>query len=109
MKEKELYNSVTAGIKNIVDEVKKEIVVLNVSDNFSCKLATIYDEVVAVRMSVFSKRCVIYIARNCNWLPKDVEYVGRIEKYLNISQKRVQYKEIFKGKDLHDVIMSHKT
>jgi hypothetical protein len=58
---------------------------LTKNEKFSRNLATILarkKEVVAVNLTTYSDRCIIYISKNSNWLQVDFDYINKIQEYL---------------------------
>jgi hypothetical protein len=103
----ELYSKacVAGSIRFVVDEAKEEGVALKEYERFSCNLATILareKEVVAVRLIPYQNKCVIHLAKNGDWLQKDVDYIDKIENYVKSLSKDapIKSKEALKRKDV---------
>ncbi|CAI2177902.1 5489_t:CDS:2 [Funneliformis geosporum] len=92
-KMQELYSKVcvVGSIKFVASkEREEEEKNLEVDERFSCNLATILardQEVVTVRLKLFTDKCVVYISKNEIWNKNDVEYINKIKEY---------FKSIFK-------------
>ncbi|CAI2178665.1 18387_t:CDS:1 [Funneliformis geosporum] len=81
----ELYSKVCVAGSVISEEREEEERDLEVDEIFSCNLATILardHEVVAVRLKLFSDKCVVYISKNERWEKEDTEYIKKIKEYL---------------------------
>src|SRR5436190_23122370 len=89
-KMQELYSKVCVARSIVSKEREEEERNLEVDERFSFNIATILardQEVVAVRMKLFTDKCIVYISKNESWNKNDVEYINKIKEYFKSISK----------------------